>query len=258
MLSTTKKALVTGVSSGIGKEIAKTFIKNNIEVIGTYNSRIPDIAEFGEGAQGKITFKKLNLCNTDEIISFVKDIHDIDILVNNAGLGSKTVEKMSKNKYEQDEMMLKVNTLAPLWLIQELLPKLEKQRIAKIINISSVGGGIFHFPGFRISDGMSKASLTFATKQLAAELVHSTVDIFAVCPGATQTDMFEQSTLKNMTNEQRVSFEKSLPKSRMIRPEEIANICLFLSQDESTVLHGAVLDSSMGLGVHPGLITGNK
>jgi len=59
----------------------------------------------------------------------------------------------------------------------------------KIINISSVGGGIACFPGFNIADGMSKASIAFMTRQLAAELIHTDVEVFAICPGVTDTDM---------------------------------------------------------------------
>ena len=125
----------------------------------------------------------------------------------------------------------------------------------KVINISSVGGGIYHYPGFRLADGMSKAAIAFMTKQLAAELVCEPVDIFAVCPGATATEMFDASSLQHLTSDAQEAFKLSLPKRRLIEPDEIAEICLFLASDKSQVLHGAVIDASMGLGVRPGLIT---
>ena len=120
--------------------------------------------------------------------------------------------------------------------------------------MSSVGGGIFHFPGFVLADGMSKAAVTFMMKQMAAEHSHSKIDIFAICPGATDTDMFQSSSLNHLSESERETFLKILPKERMIEPEEIAEICGFLCQPHSTVMHGTVIDASLGLGVSPGSI----
>ena len=66
---------------------------------------------------------------------------------------------------------------------------------------------------------------------------------------------FQASTLDHLTPQQRAEFTGSLPKQRLIAPEEIANIIVFLASGYSTPLHGAVIDASMGLGVRPGLIT---
>lgn len=149
--------------------------------------------------------------------------------------------------------MFEINALGVLWLTEAIIPRMKHQG-GKIINISSVGGGIFHYPGFVLADGMSKAALTFMTKQLAAEHAHTNIDIFAVCPGATDTDMFQSSTLNKLSDDQRNAFIDELPKKRLIHPDEIALICEFLAREESTVMHGAVIDASLGLGVSPGMI----
>jgi len=96
--------------------------------------------------------------------------------------------------------------------------------------------------------------LTLMTKQLAAEHTQTNIDIFAVCPGATDTDMFQSSTLNKLDDKQREMFIADLPKKRLIHPDEIAQICEFLTQDAASVMHGAVIDASLGLGVSPGLI----
>ena len=54
---------------------------------------------------------------------------------------------------------------------------------------------------------------------------------------------------------ERAEFEQTLPKQRLIAPEEIASLVVFLASSYSSPLHGAVLDASMGLGVRPGLMT---
>jgi NAD(P)-dependent dehydrogenase (short-subunit alcohol dehydrogenase family) len=107
-----------------------------------------------------------------------------------------------------------------------------------------------------LADNMSKAAVVSMTRQLAAEHAHSRIDVFAVCPGATDTEMFRTSTLDRLGADERRRFVDRLPKRRLIDPREVANVVTFLASGHSTLLHGAVLDCSMGLGVHPGLVTG--
>lgn len=251
-----RTALVTGGTRGIGRAIVEVLLEQEIKVISTYNrsSKIADemIAQYGKDKIEFYQFEQGSRNSHQELFSKINS--PLDILINNAGLGSKTVESVSKNKYEQDEALLRVNTLGPLWLCEEFIKRADNEKSTKIINISSVGGGIFHFPGFRIADGMSKAAVTFMTKQMAAENVHTKVDIFAICPGATDTDMFNASTLASLDQEQRDEFIGSLAKKRLIDPKEIANLCSFLISEQSQILHGAILDSSLGLGVNPGIL----
>lgn len=253
-----KVALVTGATRGIGLAILEKFVSEGIFVIGTYNSSSIKADEIiKKMGSDKVEFHQFSagdLLSHRRLLAAIN--RKIDILVNNAGVGSKTVEHITSDKYQQDLELLRVNSLGPLWLCEAFIEKIRESNSAgKIINISSVGGGIFHFPGFRLADGMSKAALTFMTKQMAAELSQENIDIFAVCPGATETDMFEASTLAAMSAAERSQFVASLPKKRMIDPVEIANLVYFLTSKESTVLHGAVLDASLGLGSNPRLLS---
>lgn len=251
-----KVALVTGASRGIGEAILRKFVSEGIYVIGTYNSS-PDKAQtiIKELGESKVEFHSFQQGNLDSHNALIQSIDKpIDILVNNAGLGSKTVESVSSNKFEQDLALMKVNALGPLWLCEAIIPKMIERKQGKVINMSSVGGGVFHFPGFRHADGMSKSAVSFMTKQMAAELAQENVDIFALCPGATETDMFNASTLEQLNEEEKQSFVANLPKKRLIQPQEIAELCYFLTKEESQLLHGAVIDSSLGLGTNPALI----
>ena len=146
---------------------------------------------------------------------------------------------------------MRVNCIGPLWLINAILPSMKLNGYGKIINLSSVGGGITAFPGFNLADGMSKAAIAFMTKQLAAELIYTNVEVFAICPGATETDMFTASTLSKMSEIELRDFKENLPKKALIQPEQIADIIYFLSQPMGKVMHGAVIDASYGLGVNP-------
>ena len=251
----TKTVLVTGGSSGIGTAIVNLFAEKGFKVIFTYNSRKEPAQNIVDQLKAHdvqmYPFSQGNLDSQNALLAQLPD--RIDVLINNAAVGSATVKRLSDDKYEQDRKMFEINALGVLWLTEAIIPRMMEHG-GKIINISSVGGGIFHFPGFMLSDGMSKAALTLMTKQLAAEHIHTGIDIFAVCPGATDTDMFQSSTLNKLTDAQRAEFIAALPKERMIHPDEIALICEFLCQKHSTVMHGAVIDASLGLGGSPGAI----
>jgi len=112
------------------------------------------------------------------------------------------------------------------------------------------------YPGFHIADGMSKAAVAYLTRHLAAELVHRPVGVFAICPGAVATPMLEESTLAPLPAPRRRELEARLPQGRLIQPAEIAELVWWLATGPAQVLHGAVIDASLGLGVHPGLLTG--
>jgi NAD(P)-dependent dehydrogenase (short-subunit alcohol dehydrogenase family) len=150
--------------------------------------------------------------------------------------------------------LIQVNAIGTLWLNNLLYPPMVERGADKIIFISSVGGGTTQVPGFRHADGMSKAAIAFLAKILAADLAQTGVDVYAISPGATDTPMFQASTLNDLSQDERAALIAALPKNRLINPSEIAEVALFLASPAGRVLHGAVLDASLGLGVHPGLL----
>mgnify|MGYP002005533593 CR=1 FL=1 len=260
-----KVALVTGGYGGIGYECVNQLIIHGARVIFTYV----------EGRKGESVAKKIVNKNPDNLLALPLDLRSyesisncidnalnywgkLDILVNNAGVGSSTVNSFAESNQDQDTAMLAINADGTLKMCQkyiEVMNQNKSENILKIINLSSVGGGINIFPKFRLSDGMSKAAIAFLTKQLAAETIDKNIDVFAICPGATNTKMFQESTLSKMTDGQSKVFQSKLPKGRLIEPVEIAQIILFLASDYSTPLHGAVIDASMGLGVRPDIMS---
>jgi len=257
---TERIALVTGGTSGIGRACVERLTAYGATVITTCVEGVEDpnkaLGDF-DGLQ-RVTVQPLDLSKSASIhrcIEAVVTSHGrIDILVNNAAVGSATVAKWASDAETQDSRMLEINADGTLKISQKFLA-LPDAPDKKLINISSVGGGIATFPGFRLSDGMSKSAVAFMTQQLAAEAVHLNVDIFAICPGATNTPMCQASTLSKMSPDEQNDFFQHLPKGRLIEPEEIAGIVHFLAGPAARVLHGAVIDASMGLGVRPGLMS---
>ena len=245
--------LVTGGTGGIGKALVELFALQGDRVYFTYHSNKSKADDLEQALSDyRVHGLYFNQGNYDAVAELLSQIPTkIDVLINNAALGSATVEKVAESKAEQDELLFKVNVLGPLWLTEAVVESMRSNDSGKIISISSVGGGINQFPGFRLADSMSKSAIALMTKQLAAELVYTPIDVFAVCPGATATAMFDASTLQSLTDVEKQQLITALPKSRLIQPNELAELCLFLASEKSQVMHGAVIDASMGLGVNP-------
>jgi NAD(P)-dependent dehydrogenase (short-subunit alcohol dehydrogenase family) len=260
-----KVAFVTGGFGGIGRACVAALAAHGARVAFTFaegHESADDVARRVAEDPEHLSAHGLDLRALDSIERCMQQVMArwgrIDIVINNAAVGSATVAKYASSPSEQDSAMFLINADGTLKVCQTFLTLMADDLTSsplKIINLSSVGGGIQAFPGFRLSDGMSKAAVALLTRQLAAELTDTRVDVFAICPGATNTAMFQASTLNAMSDEQREAFTSGLPKGRLIAPEEIANLIVFLASEYSTPLHGAVIDASMGLGVRPGLIT---
>jgi NAD(P)-dependent dehydrogenase (short-subunit alcohol dehydrogenase family) len=256
-----RNVLITGGSSGIGRACVARFGTGGDRVWFTYRSGreraqqiIAELSATGvqveamEFNQGDWTSHQRLAANLPE---------PIDVLINNAAVGSRSVQQyVAGSDADRTAAFLQINSVGPLWLIQQMLPGMIERGYGKVVNIASVGGGIAAFPGFHLADGMSKAALTYLTRHLAAELAHEPVDVFAVCPGAVETAMLEASTLSGLSAQERRALEARLPGGRLLQPAEVAAVVWWLTGHDAALLHGAVIDASMGLGVHPGLLSG--
>ncbi|MFE0107447.1 SDR family NAD(P)-dependent oxidoreductase [Streptomyces sp. NPDC059009] len=260
-----RNVLITGGSAGIGRACVERFAREEDWAVWfTYRqgrTRAEElIAELARDGRAKVAAFPFDQGDWDDHQRLLRELPGpVDVLINNAAVGSKTIEHSVQGpEHTKAPAFFQINAVGPLWLTQQVLPGMLERGGGKIINVSSVGGGVFQFPGFHPADGMSKAALTYLTRHLAADLVHTPVQVFALCPGAVATDMFESSTLAPLDAARREDLTARLPQGRMIRPEEIADLAWWLAGDHSAALHGAVIDASMGLGVHPALLTADS
>jgi 3-oxoacyl-[acyl-carrier protein] reductase len=194
------KIIVTGASRGIGYELVRLLAQDSSHVIMAVSrnaGRLEKLRQECKGAPGKILVLPFDLEMLDNIPSkfspLVQEHFDsIDILVNNAGLlVNKAFEELN---LEDLRRSLAVNYLAPVVLIQELLPLLLKAQHPHVVNISSMGGvqGSVKFPGLS-SYSSSKAALGVMTECLAAEFKESPIRFNTLALGSVQTEMLEEA-----------------------------------------------------------------
>lgn len=201
-----KIALITGVSKGLGRVLAKTLSKD-YEIIGTYNTNL-------EGVPDNIDCYKLDLNSTESTNKFISDIKSkydhIDLLINNAAL-SLDNEFMHKTK---DEFMkvLEVNLVGPFLLIQGLSSIMNN---GIIINISSTDG-INTYSSINIDYSASKAGLINLTKSLS--LVLNSLRIYCICPNWMNTE-----TIQGMNQDYLKSEMNRIGQKELIDPKVIAN-----------------------------------
>jgi NAD(P)-dependent dehydrogenase (short-subunit alcohol dehydrogenase family) len=249
----TRTVLVTGGTGGIGRALVQRFARLGDQVWFTDPARV-EVVDVDGAAVPPRGFL-LDLTSHDSVQRLVEALPGPpDVLVHNAAVGSGTVRAVADEAHEQDRMMFQVNAIGLLWLNALLVPRMLERGSGKVVLFSSVGGGITLFPGFSYADEMSKAAVAVLGRMLAADLARTGVDVFTVCPGATRTSMFEASTLGSLSPVERERFLAALPKGRLVEPDEIAELVVFLCGESGRVLHGAVIDASLGLGVNPGLL----
>ncbi|PRP78453.1 hypothetical protein PROFUN_13686 [Planoprotostelium fungivorum] len=277
--------IIIGGSSGIGVSIVKRFAEAGHRVLSTYYSNMTGALDVHK-AYPHAEYVFLDQGDLESIETFAHGgMQKVDVLVNNAALGSATVinyvnDKLQKSggdiktistlrrKALEDEALMKVNSLGPLWITDVITPLLRGpatsettptqpvRNYSTIIYMGSVGGSTGVFPEYRASDLMSKAAVTYLSKHIAAEQVRSHVDVFCLAPGATMTEMFRKSTLETCSDPK--LFTSMMPKQRLIETKELADATFVLSTEPwARIFHGAVLDASLGLGIRPGLQTEN-
>jgi len=212
-----RKIILTGASRGVGKAIALLLAKENVNLVITGRNidslnLVKQQIEIAGSKAYPIVVDASDISNTKYLINeSLKFLEGIDILINNAAIGIAKPFKASTP--EEWDHIITVNAKFPFFLIQEALPYLEKSDIPTIINISSVSGRMSYENQSLYA--ASKHALMGFTKALAREVQKNNIRVHTICPGAIATDMVDV-------------MRPDLDKENLIKPEEIAEIVLFL------------------------------
>ena len=241
-----KKALVTGSSRGIGRKIVEVFLANGAEVWGLCSKPSAAKAELEAMAAEKGTaFHEIcaNVGNAEQLSEVVKaalaEAGNFDILVNNAGI---TRDGLSfRMKMEDWQNVLNVNLTGTFVITQIVSNAMLKARSGSIINMSSIVG--VHGGAGQVNYSASKAGLIGYSKSLAKEVGARGIRVNCIAPGFIETDMtavLKEDYVKAMLD--------TVPMKRGGKPEDIANVALFLASDMASYVTGQVIGVDGGMG----------
>lgn len=238
-----KVALVTGSTRGIGKEIARKLAKSGYFVYLHYcmNEEIA-LATYHEFQEEKLDVELIssNISDEQEIIEMFEKIESksghLDVLVNNAASGiHKDIEKVRKKDWDYT---FQINARGT-FLCSKYGARLMKKSTAEyksVINMTSTGSQKY-IPGYSLVGG-TKAYVESLTKYLACEMAEYGINVNAIAGGLVATDSLNYFKDKKLVIDE---FKKRVPAKRMVRPEDIANLVLFLCDSKAEMVRGQTI-----------------
>ncbi len=241
-----KIALVTGASSGIGRQIALTLSGEGAYVIVNHIEPCKEdadavVAEIQKnGGQAEAYSCWVN--EFDAVEQMIKDIIDrhgrIDILVNNAGI---TRDDLLMRMKEADfDAVIDTNLKGAFNTMRHIARPMVKQKGGAIVNISSVSGIVGN--AGQMNYCASKAGIIGMTKSMARELASRNIRVNAVAPGMVDTAMTQA-----LSDSAKDALKSQIPLGRMGQPQDIANAVLFLASDQASYITGHVLTVDGGM-----------
>jgi short-subunit dehydrogenase len=188
-------ALITGASSGIGREFARQLANRarSIVLLARRSERLADLRDelLNRNPNLDVHVRIVDLADKAQIEfligSLAHDKIDVDLLINNAGLGDSG--SFAASDPIRNEQIALVNMVAPTFLTRHLLPQMIAKRRGGILNVSS-SAGFLPIPGEAVY-AATKAYVTSFSEALRAELRGKGVSVCALCPGPVHTEFQE-------------------------------------------------------------------
>lgn len=238
-----KNVVVTGARKGIGRKVADMFAQSGANVV--YVSRSIDnniIAEISK-YQGNCMILQSDVSEESKVEELFDQVYSelgsVDILINNASISMKgEITNLDFNDWQKT---INNNINSCFLCTKHAALNMISNNYGKIINISSIAGR----SKSKIQScayTTSKAAIIGFTRHIAEELAKYKINVNAICPSQTKTSMLDRL----LTEEQQENFSKRIPIGYIASTEQIANLVLFLSSDESNYMTGSIVDINGG------------
>jgi NAD(P)-dependent dehydrogenase (short-subunit alcohol dehydrogenase family) len=247
-------AVVTGAGRGIGRSIALALAEAGTDVVVTGRTRteLEEVALQIRGMGRQALPIACDVTDQSQVQQLADNVYKsmprVDILVNNAGASGS-----SKFIAHDDELwhhMLAINLTSVYYVTKAFTPAMVTQRYGRIIMLASIASraGARYIAAYTAS----KHGVLGLTRALAAELGPENITVNAICPGYVDTPMTAHTVanmmqLTGMTQEEsRATLEKMSPQRRLVSPEEVARIAVFLAQEASGGINGQAINIDGG------------
>lgn len=241
-----KTVLITGAGSGIGLALAQAFAQEGAKVL------VHDLKDTSALAEelGGISLKA-DLADPQAVEELGREAaqHGVEILVNNAGF--QHIDPVEEFPLETWQRMIQVMLTAPFQLIKALLPGMKAKGWGRILNIASIHGLVAS--PYKSAYISAKHGLLGLTKTVALEAGPYGITVNAIAPAYVRTPLVENQiadqarTLSLPESEvvEKVFLAQAAIK-RLIEPEEVAALALFLASEKAAAITGAVFPIDLG------------
>jgi hypothetical protein len=249
-------ALVTGASSGLGEQFAKTLAKAGAAVVlaGRRVERLKTLHAEIEAGGGDAHVVRLDVTDHDSIKAAVAhaetEVGTIDILVNNSGVS--TTQKLVDVTEDDYDFIFDTNTKGAFFVAQEVGKRMLARAKGsapgtftggRIVNIASMAGvrvlsqiGVYC---------MSKAAVVHMTRAMALEWGKFGINVNALCPGYIDTEINHQHW-KTDAGKRLIDM---LPRKRIGKPQDLDSVLMMLVANESHFINGAVIQADDGFAI---------
>jgi NAD(P)-dependent dehydrogenase (short-subunit alcohol dehydrogenase family) len=246
-------ALVTGASSGLGAQFAKTLARAGAAVVlaSRRMERLKDLRALIEGEGGDAHVVQLDVTDTVSIKAAVAhaetEMGSIDILINNSGVSS--MQRLQDVREEDYDEVLNTNVKGAFFMAQEVGKRMLARANGaapgtyiggRIVNIASVAGlramsqiGVY---------SMSKAAVIHMTRAMALEWGKHGINVNVICPGYIDTEINHSY----WATEPGQKLTQMLPRKRVGKPEDLDTALLMLCAAQSHFINGAVISADDG------------
>jgi NAD(P)-dependent dehydrogenase (short-subunit alcohol dehydrogenase family) len=249
-----KRAVVTGAGRGIGRSIALALAEAGADVAVSARTAT-ELEQLVTEIQAMDRRSLAISCDVTDpqqvqslVIRSLEGLGKVDILVNNAGNAES--HKFLNHPDELWHRMLAVNLTSVYYVTKAFVPTLIEQRWGRIINIASIAARVGG--SYIAAYTASKHGVLGLTRALAVELMPHNITVNAICPGYVNTPMSDAS-IRNISSrtgmpesQAREILEKTSPQHRLMEPEEIAAVAVFLAQDISKGITGQAINIDGG------------
>ena len=249
-----KRAVVTGAGRGIGRSIALALAEAGADVAVTARTTA-ELEQLAENIRGMGRQSWLTACDVTSLEqvqqmakTFLDGMGGIDILVNNAGNAGS--HKFLNHPDELWNRMLAINLTSVYQVTKAFIPHLIEQRYGRVITVASIASRVGG--GYIAAYTAAKHGVLGLTRALATEMLPYNITVNAICPGYVDTPMTDASVSNIVVrtgmpeSQARAALEKTSPQNRLIEPEEVAAIAVFLAQDSSKGITGQAINIDGG------------
>jgi len=249
-----KRAVVTGASKGIGRSIALAYAQAGADVVavGRAAGELESLAEEVRALGSRCLPVVCDVTDVEQVRAMatrsLDEFGGVEILVNNAGMAAS--HKFADHPDELWHQIIATNLTSVYYVTKAFVPAMVAQRSGRIITIASIAArtGAKYIAAY----AASKHGVLGLMRALAVELNPYNITVNCVCPGYVDTPMTDRSianvAAKTGMGEQqaRATLEQMSPQGRLVQPEEVARIAVFLADPASASITGQAINVDGG------------